>query len=223
MSGNAQKTPFVRTINEFGHRKAQDAISILGKSLPATVVDASACPIVVVKFEVQSVFTLPQISVPMFGPEYIRYPIQAGCKGVVFPVDVSIGAMSGLGGGTASMAQQANLSTLVFFPIGNAGWEAPESRNKIVLYGPDGAVIRMADKSVSIDLSADGVIIKGDLRVIGRIIAEQGITLANGGDLVATGDVIAGDGTADRVTLQAHLHSGVQSGGSNTAEPVPGT
>lgn len=43
------------------------------------------------------------------------------------------------------------------------------------------------------------------------------------GVLQVTGDVFAGFGAGDQVELQGHTHSGVQSGGSTTGPPVPGT
>lgn len=96
----------------------------------------------------------------MFGPEYVRYPIVVGCKGVVFPADAYLGGVSGIGGGTADLALPANLSALVFFPVGNSGWAASEAPTKLVLYGPDGAIIRTADKASSLTVSMDGAQIK---------------------------------------------------------------
>lgn len=43
------------------------------------------------------------------------------------------------------------------------------------------------------------------------------------GTFTATGNITAGQGGADQVGVQTHLHSGVQSGGSQTQQPVAGT
>jgi hypothetical protein len=43
------------------------------------------------------------------------------------------------------------------------------------------------------------------------------------GNLRVSGSVIAGNGGADQVSLQSHTHGGVQSGGSQTSAPTPGT
>ena len=81
MSNNAQKTPFARTQNIFAEKKIADALQLTGKALPCSVVSASGA-IITVQFEIQSEFTLPQVTIPLFGPEYIRYPIKAGDSGV---------------------------------------------------------------------------------------------------------------------------------------------
>jgi hypothetical protein len=147
LASNAQKTPFGRSINTFAERKAREAIALLGKGLPCSVVEVASSAsrtIVTVKFELDPSkipFTLPQVTVPMFGPEWIRYPTQPGDTGVVIPFDARLGGITGLGAGVASLVQPANLGALVFMPIANSNWDAPADANKLVLYGPDGAVI----------------------------------------------------------------------------------
>lgn len=145
MTGNAQKTHYARTINKFAEQKVLDAIQITGKSLPCRVEFVSGS-IVTVSFLLNSSFTLPRVTCPMFGPEYIRYPTQVGDLGVVLSSDYYIGCVSGLGGGqTADLVQRANLSTLIFLPIANTGasttqnWPANPSGdpNALTLYGKD--------------------------------------------------------------------------------------
>lgn len=156
MALNQQKTPLARTLNRFAQARAADAIQLLGKALPASVVAVSGS-IVTVKFELLSVYTLPQVTCPLFGPEYIRYPIQPGCLGVVFPADTYIGGVSGLGGGVADLTLPANLSALVFFPVGNANWTPPDDPNAVVIYGPDGAIIRDTGKKSTVTISPTGI------------------------------------------------------------------
>lgn len=236
---NAQKTHLARSLNQFADKKVGQAIQILGKSLPCSVsaIPTAGVPIVTVKFEVNAApWTLPNVTVPMFGPEYLRYPIQVGCKGVVFPVDAYVGGVSGLGGGTADLSQRGNLSTLVFFPIANKGWTASEAPNKAVLYGPDGVVLRDAGSKTVITIDkTDGVTItvqaaahvtvngngivngnwqvNGDLGITGTLTWPHGsIDGTSGnmtltGDLAATGAVVAGSGGADQVGLQTHTHT----------------
>ena len=43
------------------------------------------------------------------------------------------------------------------------------------------------------------------------------------GSFTATGNITAGQGTADQVDLQNHKHAGVTAGGAQTSVPVPGT
>lgn len=135
------KTPIIEGLNNFASSKINDAFQIYGKALPCSVVKVVG-PIVTVKFEIDSSFTIPQITMPIMGSEYIRLPIQVGCKGVAFPADVYIGGISGLGGGTASFDQRANLATLVFFPVSSKSFSPSDDPNSLVLYGPNGVIIR---------------------------------------------------------------------------------
>ena len=48
-------------------------------------------------------------------------------------------------------------------------------------------------------------------------------SLAITGNITATGNVTAGQGGADSVTLQNHVHSGVVTGGNTSLKPVAGT
>lgn len=143
---NAQKTPFARSINRFTEKKVLDAIQTLGKSLPCHVVAVSGS-IVTVRFDVNSTFTLPDVTCPEFGPEYVRFPTQVGDMGVVMSADYYIGGVSGLGGGVADLTIRANLSTLIWFPIANKSWSQTDNPNAMVIYGPDGTIIRTVDKS----------------------------------------------------------------------------
>ena len=118
--------------------------------------------IVTVKFEVNSVQSLPQVTVPMFGPEYIRYPTQVGDKGVVLPIDVYLGGISGLGGGVATMAIPGNLSSLIFFPVASTQWSTSENPNAVVIYGPDGGIMRDTANKASITVdSAGNCVVRG--------------------------------------------------------------
>lgn len=165
---NEQKAPFGRTINKWGTKLVSDHLQLVGKSLPCSVVSVDGA-IITVNFEVSSGFTLPQIAVPLFGPEYIRYPIQAGDKGVVFSADARIGAMCGLSTGTADLSQPANLSALVFFPIGNKSWPTvdPES---VTIYGQNGVVLRDTGSATTMTLTPSGI----------AIICENSFTISTG-------------------------------------------
>jgi hypothetical protein len=152
---NNQKTPLSRSINAAAQRRALTAINTLGRALPCSVVAVSGS-IVTVNFELQGNLTLPQVTMPMFGPEYIRYPVQIGDKGVALSADVYIGGMSGLGGGTATETLPANLSALIFFPIANSGWSAPDNPNAVIIYGPDGVIIRDRGKQSHVKMDGSG-------------------------------------------------------------------
>lgn len=159
MSGNEQKTPLALTLNRFATQKAFDAIQLLGKALPASVTAVVSSGVVTVKFELKTKFTLPSVTVPLAGSEYVRLPVQVGMKGFVVPAAAYLGGVSGLGGGTADLSLRANLSTLVFFPIGNSDWTPSEDPNALVLYGPDGVIIRNLAGTSKLVLGPDGTVI----------------------------------------------------------------
>lgn len=157
---NAQKTPIAQSIIAAAERQVSDAIQRTGRALPASVVSVNGS-IVTIKFEVQTQdFTLPNVTVPLFGPEYIRYPIKAGDKGVCVAADARLGGVTGLGGGVAGLTTPANLAALWFMPLGNASWAAPESSEKIEIYGPDGAIVRSLNKKARLDLTDDSATLK---------------------------------------------------------------
>lgn len=207
MPSNAQKTPALQSLNRIAYKGAANSTSILGKTLPCSVTKVQGS-IVTVKFEVNAApFTLPPATMPVFGPEYIRYPIQIGCKGMAIAANAYLGGMSGLGAGVATLAEPPNLSALVFLPFGNVDFSAVDG-NALVLYGPDGAVIR--------DIGGNCVL----------TISDSG-TATLQGNLHVTGAIIAGFGTGDQVGVQTHTHTqGADSHGDAevpTNAPTAGT
>lgn len=237
MANNAQKTWMARTLNATAQAQALNAIGVLGKALPATV-KAVAGSIVTVTFQVTGYPQIPAATMPAAGSAYFRAPIQVGDKGVVLPSDVSIGAASGLGAGQPNVSSiYGNLSSLVWLPIGNAGWAAADDPNAACIYGPDGAILASIDKSVIVRFTkaavsitpAAGVPIQlnGDVQVSGALQIAGAIEAVGGGvyagDLKTSGNVIAGVGGADQVGLTTHKHGGVQTGGGQSGAPTPGT
>ena len=172
MSQNAQKTHLAFSLNRLAEKKVYDAITATGRALPCSVVSVSGS-IVTVSFQLTNIpYTLPNVTVPEFGPEYIRYPTQEGDLGVVFPIDTYLGGISGLGGGVADLSMRANLSSLVFFPVASKNWSAPTDPNKIELYGPDGAILRTKDNTSALTVSETGMVAKipaGDTMVINTL------------------------------------------------------
>lgn len=224
----SQKVPMARSLNQIAQKKAHDLIQLTGRALPASVTAVSGS-IVTVKFEIQTSYTttLPKVTIPLFGPEYIRYPTQVGDKGMVIPADTFLGGMSGLGSGVASLAMPANLSALVFMPIGNKNFSATDNPNATLIYGPDGVILRKVDKSLIIDMSGETIVVTGpvefkglvtmdqNLQLGGNIVSQTGETYA--GNLATAGSITAGMGGADQVTLQHHTHP------ANGSPPNPGT
>lgn len=222
MADNAQKTGLGRALNRFAEKKALEAIALLGKALPASVV-AVANSIVTVKFEIASAtLTLPNVTVPMAGPEYIRFPTQAGDKGVVFPADVYLGGVSGLGGGVADLSIQANLSALVFFPIGNKGWSDTDNPNATVIYGPDGVILRTAAKDSILTVTTALIRLQAASIVFaGPVTFEDTVTGTAGVVNFGTSTIEAGAIISSGVNVgSTHEHSGVQTGGGTSGPPV---
>lgn len=163
MPDNAQKTPLARSINRFAEEKILDAMQILGKALPCSVV-AVAGQIVTVNFDLDAQpFTFPNVRMPIATWVYDWIPVQIGDKGVTIPSDVYLGGVSGLGGGVANLTQQANLSSLVFLPVGNAAWRPPGTApngpinsNVRVVQGPEGVLIRDMQGKCTIAVSFTG-------------------------------------------------------------------
>lgn len=197
-ANNSQKTHLVKSLSGFAAKKAADAIAVLGKALPASVVSVDGS-IVTVRFEIQSGFTLPDVTCPLAGAEYVRYPIQPGCPGVVFPADARLGGVTGLGGGTATLVRPANLAALTFFPLGNADWADSGDPDALVLYGEaGGVVVRTKDGSVYLKVTNNGIEMRGNVTIIGKLSTSDEADLAGGakpvvldGDSVVAGKVVA--------------------------------
>ena len=229
---DAQKTPIARTLEAFAERKVRNVMALLdAKALPASVAKVVSSGIVVVRFELTNIpYTLPNLTVPMLGAEYTRLPIQPGCLGWVQPANAFMGAMSGLGGGTADLTPPAPLSALVWSPVGNVNWSATDNPNAYVIYGPDGVVARTSDGTSKVVISRTGIDVyppagvrcrvHGDLEVDGDLLLTGGIKAPGGGvypgALYTSGPVVAGYGTGDQVGLQTHNHPYVKPASGST-------
>jgi len=178
MSDNSQKTPLAKSLNAFATGKALDAIQLLGKALPASVVSAAG-GIVTVTFELQSDFTLPQVTIPLATSQYIRVPLQPGDKGMVIPADARLGGVSGLGDGTATLDQPGNLSALAFVPLANSSWFAVDG-SVLTMYGPKGVTLRNVAGSTSVKLADDSV----------KLTTPSASISVGGGQVIVTGELI---------------------------------
>ena len=232
---NSQKFPFLKALNNTIHTANEDRAAIEGRSLPCHVVAVTG-QIVTVQFDMlPDGMQYPQVTIPIATFEYIRYPIQTGDKGVTVAADVSLRGISGLGTGIASRSLTLSLVPLFFVPLSNAGW-TKEDPNKIVLYGPDGAILKTADgassitvepgkiteKADAIYLEGKDIYLKGVLHLNGPIVqdaGEMGETTATFiGPMNVTNDVVAGG-----ISLMNHPHDvkNVQSGGSTVQSEKP--
>lgn len=210
MADEVQKLPYALSLNKMVIRVVADYMTRkTGQALPCRVVNVAGS-IVTVSFEVETtqasgvVVTLPNVTIPMFGPEYIRYPTQIGDLGMTIPATVRLGGITGLGAGLARIfSNPGNLSSLIFMPVASTKWSAVDDPNKIIFYGPNGFEARDTDSKVQIvGDAATGV-----------------ITLKNAGGAKIT---LNADGTItlNGIVWDAHVHGGVQSGDSDTTGPT---
>lgn len=194
--------------------------SALGKSVPASIVDVDETgTIVSVKVEMQGI-TIPPFKVAVYGPQWLRWPLQKGDKGVLLSADFYLGGMNGLGSGVATAIQQPNLSTGVFFPIGNAKFPPTEDPQKAVLYGPDGVILRDTNKEIIVTISPElGLSIIWHGQTLMRFDSE-GVHIryqGKGIDITSAGTFI--DNIS--VPFPVHTHTGVQPGSGDTSVVNP--
>ena len=228
MADNAQKTPFVESLKQFTTQAAESFQQLLGKAVPAsiTAIDETGT-IVTVQFEVKSVYTLPPVTCPLMGSEYIRFPLKVGDKGMVVPSDLYLGGMSGLGDGVADLTPQANLGAVVFMPFGNKKLTPTDDDKAVVIYGENGVVLRTADSSVRLVVDNEGINFYSDNGLDGSI-TKDGINLNFKGNFIQiNADGINIDGTAtggttiDGHTFLPHTHDNVQPGSGNSGPVTP--
>lgn len=111
-----------------------------GKAFPATVAGMQG-RIALVRLEVSSNPAPPPFRVPVAESEYVRTPIQPGCKGVVLSAKSSLGQMTGLGARRPTPRDvPLNLGSCVFLPLTNAQWAAMDN-DTLHMYGVAGVEI----------------------------------------------------------------------------------
>lgn len=201
-----------------------------GRSLPCHVVAVQG-QIVTVQFDMLPDGTIyPEVTIPVATFPYIRCPIQIGEKGVTVAADVSLRGVSGLGTGMATRSLTFSLTPIFFVPLSNNGW-SEEDPNKIVLYGPDGAILKTEDGASSVNvepgkvttkadaiyLEAPDIYFKGTVHVTGAIVQDEGEVSLIGPLNVQNEATIKGVG----VSTHSHNVSGVQGGDSTVTSNKP--
>jgi hypothetical protein len=235
---NIIRRPFVTAIDTAQRAAAQTAVQQAPQSWPC-VVTAVSGSIVTVSFQVATPWTLQTMTMPLAECEYIRPPIQIGCKGFAVAASTTLGNMSGLGSSTMpDLSRAPNLSSLVFQPIANVAWTAPQDPNALELYGPTGVRIHTTDGTAFINVTETGIVLQfgeNSLAITAsgiQITAPGGIQftgpISHGGSggapstasfnatVTATGDVKS-DGGAH--SLSNHYH-GNGNGGANTTPTI---
>lgn len=137
---NSQKLPFQQSLARLAQSRAKEAIGLLAMSLPASIIEVNGA-VAKVKFEVLDEYNLPEIEVPISGSEYVRIPLQPGDKGILVPCEASIFGVSGMSTNVADLTTPANLSSLMFVPIGNKKWKSVDGK-MLVLTGMSDVIIR---------------------------------------------------------------------------------
>jgi hypothetical protein len=159
MASTSQKLNYGTTDDKVARRQADGRVHNVPKRLPVSVVGIDKTnSIITLKFETDGTpYTLPNVTVPLSGPEYIRYPIkpqmmqggqtQPGDFGYVTSADSNIGNMSGLGPSTpANFTLPANLSPLIFTLMGNKNWTPHDDQTALMGYAPTGTIHRDTNK-----------------------------------------------------------------------------
>ena len=201
-----KKLNFVGNMHSFTEQKIADAAQSAGKVLPASVVSRSG-NMVTVSFLLRDIpYTLPQVTIPLFGPQYIRYPMQPGDRGVVIPADTYLGGVSGQGGGIADLTPPANLSALVFLPISYTEWESVDGQ-VLTLYGPEGVTIRDAGSKTTFLLTPESITIATP-KTFQVTVGSTVLTLTEGQWSLSGQSGSIQDGTAS--TSPAIMHEGWQ-------------
>lgn len=233
---DSQKFPFVKGLMNVVKTEADDRAEVAGRSLPCHVVKVEG-QIITVQFDMLPDGTqYPQVKIPIATFPYIRYPIQVGDRGVTVAADVSLRGVSGLGAGIASKSFSMSLVPLFFIPLSNAGW-SEEDANKIVLYGPDGAILKTEDGASSITVEpgkitekADAIYLTAkDIYLVGGTIHLNGPIVQDPDQMTETTAKFIGpmdvqeDVVAGGVSLIAHPHDvkNVEPGGATIPSEPP--
>ena len=183
------KRPQNESLNRVAEKRAADARQAMGKSLPCHVVAVVSPWIVTVAFDVDMApFTPPQITIPVASPPYIALPIQVGDKGYLVPGDVRLGGSTGLGAGTPGLDQPGNLGAGVFHWLGNTAFTS-ENPQAVVIFGPEGVIIKTANGTGKIVVGANSIDITGAVTINGKayLAHEHGGVQTGGGN---TGGVV---------------------------------
>jgi hypothetical protein len=161
MDGGALKTPLQQTLAKAIAAGAQDKVQALGYGMPVTVTAIRSPWIVTVTPAADTTpWTIQPIELPVAVPPYIALPIQIGDAGVMIPVGVRLGGLSGLGAGTPKLTDVVgNLATHVFMWLGKTSYVTPDPQavclleptgNCQLLAGPTGVKIQGANGNLDV-------------------------------------------------------------------------
>jgi len=215
---SAQKTPFAVSISNYVQQQIEQSQQAFGFQLPCRVTKVTGS-IVTVAFEIDTggEFTFPEVQCPIAQSIYVRLPVQVGDFGLCIAADARLGGITGLGKGLAPLGLPFNLGALVYLPIGNLNWSSVDP-NAVNINAPNGVVLRDTNNNCTVTLTPSGVTVA--IGSTSLVVNSTGVTV-NGkftvnGDVATTG-ALTNNGKSVGST---HKHSGVQTGTSNTGNPV---
>lgn len=209
---NGQKNFFMKSLAAHGQAAIDGNANLDGKGWPCHVTKVNGS-IVTVMFDIlPGDYNLPEVTIPVFGPEYIRYPIQVGDKGVTVPLSVSIRNVTGLGVGLPDLSTPPSLTALFFMPVGNINWEGVDP-DQVTIYGPNGVLLQTTGKDSSVNIEPGKITIKAEHIYLNGIIHLNG-QIVQDVDQMPSGTTakligplhVENDTTAGGVSLMGHKH-----------------
>lgn len=174
------KTTYAYHANSWAAQKLAEQARIVGQGLPCQVTEV-LIGMVTVKFGVNSIYNMPQVTMPVVTTQYGRAPIQVGDWGRAIPTGVSLAQATGQSKTAPNLGRPFNLAHMAFEPLGNAGWPAtPSGGNTYFVYGVNGGGALLMDQVPG--PSAALLVSKNPLAVPGTPVSviaihENGITL----------------------------------------------
>lgn len=203
---NAQKYPLLQALSEMVNNLIEDRLDIKGKQLPCYITDVDN-QFVTVHFDMlPDGIVYPEIKIPIMGWEYIRIPVQKGDKGVTLAADVSLRNISKQGG-VANRSILPSLTPLFFVPIANNQW-SKEDGKKVVIVGPEGAIIKTKDISNIITVDTGKIEIKSGSNAVITVNSDQ-ININKSGS-----NIVVSDSSVDITASTISLNGNIQLNGS---------
>lgn len=198
---NTQKYPPLKALTEMVNNLIEDRLDIKGKQLPCYVTDVDN-QFVTVHFDMlPDGIVYPEITIPIMGWEYIRIPIQKGDKGVTLAADVSLRNISKQVG-VANRSILPSLTPLFFVPIANTQW-SKEDGKKVVIVGPEGAIIKTKDAKDIITVDSDKIELKSGSSTTVTVNENQVEVKKGNSTLLVSGDEI--NITASTISLNGNI------------------
>jgi hypothetical protein len=216
--GLSQKIPFAASLSNAIQTKIDENEQSSGQCYPCHVTEVNGS-IVTINFEVivPDGITLPPVTCPIAESQYVRLPVQVGDKGIAIAANTRLGGISNLGLGYAPLINPSNLGGLVFMPIGDKKWFTVDG-TYLFMYGINGVELTTINQDCKLTLTSTGITINLNG---GNLTINNGNTIMNG-NLTVNGN-ISNTGTLQnngKDVGSTHKHSGVQSGTSNTGNPI---